>query len=39
MYYYKGKSVPKYFTCFEGPLSTYNDVKNGWKSVQKEEKN
>ena len=29
MYYYKGKSAPKYFTCFEGPLSIYNDVKNG----------
>ena len=27
--YYTGKSVPKYFVRFKGPLIMYNDIKNG----------
>ena len=37
-YYYKSKCAPKYFVCFKGPLIIYNDVKNGWIILQKEEK-
>ena len=36
--YYTGKSVPKYFVRFKGPLIMYNDIKNGWISLQKEKK-
>ena len=37
-YYYTGKSAPKYFDRFKGPLIIYNDIKNGQVSLQKEEK-
>ena len=37
-YQYKGKSAPKYVICFEGPLTIYNDVKNGRITLRKEEK-
>ena len=36
-YHYKGKSTPKYFICFKGPLIIYNNLKNGWINLQKEE--
>ena len=36
---HKGKSSPKYFICFKGPLKIYNDTKNGRISLQKEESN
>ena len=37
-YYYTSKSALKYFVRFKGPLIIYNDVKNGWISLQKAEK-
>ena len=36
---HKGKSSPKYFICFKGPLKIHNDTKNGRISLQKEESN
>ena len=36
-HYYTGKSAPKYFACFKGPLIIYNYRKNGRISLQKEE--
>ena len=34
----QGKSAPKYFIRCEGPLIIYDDLKNGWISLEKEEK-
>ena len=38
IYHYTGKSPPKFFVCFKGPLIVYNDIKNGRTSLQEEEK-
>ena len=35
----QGKSTPKYFIRCKGPLIIYDDLKNGWISLEKEEKN
>ena len=37
-YCYTSKNVPKYFVRFKDPLITYNDIKSGRISLQKEEK-
>ena len=37
-YRYKDKSAPNYFIHFKGLLIIYNDITNGQKSLQKEEK-
>ena len=37
-YHNEGKSAPKYFMCFKGPLIIYNDINNGRINLQKEEK-
>ena len=37
-YHYTGKSAPKYFIHFKGPLIIHNNIKNGRISLQKEEK-
>ena len=34
----QGKSAPKYFIRCKGPLIIYDDLKNGWISLEKEEK-
>ena len=38
IYYYASKSAQKYFVRFKGPLVIYNDINDGWISLQKEEK-
>ena len=37
-YYYTGKSAPKYFARFKGPLTMHNDIKYGQVSLRKEKK-
>ena len=36
--YFTGKSAPKYFLCFKGPLIIYSDIKNSRINLQKEKK-
>ena len=36
--YYQGKSAPKYFIYFKGPLILYNNIQNGYIDIQKAEK-
>ena len=38
-YYYTGKSTPKYFILFKGPLIIYNDIKNDHRNKKKIKKN
>ena len=37
-YQYKGKTAQKYVICFKGPLTIYNNLKNGRITLRKEEK-